>query len=428
MTRAPVGTGPILNRMNSTPQHTFRRWLFPLLLAGASPTLAQASTGVLPTPMECSALIGGATAPLPDPLQTAILGTLTAYQTEIQSFYKAHSGGNLTDAERKLVQDRQVARSVYLRRLLKTSGWIGSERGGAGLALALGNLLAQSDDADLQWCAGALALKSENVDEREQGASMLDRSLAVRTGEQRYGTSLQLSGRTLVPSPIKDAAGVDARRAAAGLEPLAAYIQKQTASLPPRPAPAGLAKPVKLHPVCQEYTSGQALNRVLSSAEIDRLDDQAAALAVPDQAARTGNIDPAAMMAADRTSTAWLIGVLKTSGWPSANRADSLLAFNAWLLSQHADETPRLQRCVLDLITQQMSTLQERQSFAYLTDRVRLADNQPQIYGTQVMFDEVQNKASPRLLNDPANVNKRRASVGLEPIEEYLKLFVKPRP
>jgi len=104
------------------------------------------------------------------------------------------------------------------------------------------------------------------------------------------------------------------------------------------------------------------------------------------------------------------------------------VAFNAWLLTQHADRTPELQRCVLDLITQQMSTLQERQNFAYLTDRVRLADNQPQLYGTQVSVDEVQNKASPRMLADPATVDRRRAAMGLEPIADYLKLFSKPRP
>ncbi|WP_407572261.1 DUF6624 domain-containing protein [Deinococcus altitudinis] len=408
--------------------HTSRRWLVPLLLAWGSAAQAQPTPDALPTPIACSALISADTVPLPAPLQTAIKGTLTAYQTEIQRFNSAHSGGNLTDAELKESQHQQTTLSVYLRRLLKTSGWITGERGGSELALALGALVRQSEDVDLQWCAGALALKSDNVAERGQGAAMIDHSLAVHTGEQRYGSSLRLSGRTLVPAPIKDAAGVDARRAAVGLDPLAVYIQEVAASLPLRLTPAGLAKAVKLHPVCQDYTSEQVLNRVLSSTEIDRLDDRAAALVIPDQAARMGGGDPQSMQKADATSTAWLIQVLRTFGWPSANRTDSQLAFNAWLLTQHADRTPKLQHCVLDLITQQMSTLQERQNFAYLTDRVRLADNQPQVYGTQVSVDEVQNKASPRLLADPANVDRRRATMGLQPLAEYLKLFSKPRP
>ncbi len=432
MTRASSGPASILKFMNTAPQvtagRTFRRWFTLLLLAGGSSALAQTTPDALPTPMACSALISANRAPLPAPFQTAIQGTLTAYQTELQRFYTAHDEGGWTDAERKESQDRQAALSVYLRRLLNTGGWIGSERGGPELAMALGNLVLQSDDRDLQWCAGTLALKSNNVIERQQGASMIDVVLAAQTGEQRYGSILHLSGRTRVPAPIKDAAGVDARRAAIGLNTLAAYIQQVNASQPPRPRPAGLTKPVKLHPVCQEYTSEQALNRVLSSAEIDRLDDRAAALVVPDQAARTGRLDVNALQKADAASTRWLIQVLKTFGWPSANRTDPQLAFNAWLLAQHADRTPKLQHCVLDLITQQMSTLRERQNFAYLTDRVRLADNQLQLYGTQVSVDEVQNKATPRRLADPANVDRRRTAMGLEPLAEYLKSFSKSRP
>jgi len=422
----------MLKSMTSTPQvtasHTFRHWLVPLLLAWGSAAQAQSSPAALPTPVACSALISAHKSPLPNQFRTAVQSTLTAYQAEIQRFDRAHSGGNLTDAGRKEIQDQQTTLGVYLRRLLKTSGWIGSGRGGSELALTLGALVGQSNDLDLHWCAGALALKSDNVSERGQGAALIDHALAAQTGEQRYGSLLQRSGRTLVPTPIKDAAGVDARRAAVGLSPLAVYIEEMTARLPPRPAPAGLARAVKLHPVCKDYTSEQVLNRMLSSTEIDRLDERAAALVIPDQAARMGNGDPASMQKADATSTAWLIQVLRTFGWPSANRTDSQVAFNAWLLTQHADRTPELQRCVLDLITQQMSTLQERQNFAYLTDRVRLADNQPQVYGTQVSVDEVQNKASPRMLADPANVDRRRAAMGLEPIADYLRLFSKPRP
>jgi hypothetical protein len=51
---------------------------------------------------------------------------------------------------------------------------------------------------------------------------------------------------------------------------------------------------------------------------------------------------------------------------------------------------------------------------AYLTDRVRLSQGLPQIYGTQWGFD---NKPQP--IEDEAGVNARRAAVDLEPLEDY---------
>ena len=38
--------------------------------------------------------------------------------------------------------------------------------------------------------------------------------------------------------------------------------------------------------------------------------------------------------------------MLRRFGWPSTNRSDPELAFNAWLLTQHADRTPSLQACL----------------------------------------------------------------------------------
>lgn len=87
-----------------------------------------------------------------------------------------------------------------------------------------------------------------------------------------------------------------------------------------------------------------------------------------------------------------------------------------------------MQACILDLMTQQGDTQPEARNLAYLTDRVYLAEGKPQIYGTQVSYDDVQGKASPMRLEDPAGVNARRAKIGLEPIEEYLQLFERPRP
>lgn len=62
----------------------------------------------------------------------------------------------------------------------------------------------------------------------------------------------------------------------------------------------------------------------------------------------------------------------------------------------------------------------EAKDLAYLFDRVRVAEGQPQRYGTQ--FTITNGQLEPAPLEDPANVDERRASVGLMPLAEYVEL------
>lgn len=57
----------------------------------------------------------------------------------------------------------------------------------------------------------------------------------------------------------------------------------------------------------------------------------------------------------------------------------------------------------------------------YLEDRLLQLEIKPQIYGTQI--DITGNKPKPYPVIEPDKLNERRKSVGLEPIEEYLKSF-----
>ena len=62
---------------------------------------------------------------------------------------------------------------------------------------------------------------------------------------------------------------------------------------------------------------------------------------------------------------------------------------------------------------------------AYLTDRVRLAARESQVYGTQV--EKVDGRWRPRSLVDPDWVDERRAAVGLDPLASYLAIFEEGR-
>ena len=132
--------------------------------------------------------------------------------------------------------------------------------------------------------------------------------------------------------------------------------------------------------------------------------------------------DDALVAAVDSLNTAWLRGVVSERGWPGASRVGETGAHDAWLLVQHADRDPAFQREVLGLMGAAVAEGEASGAdFAYLTDRVRLAAGEPQVYGTQL--DVVDGRPEPLRLGDPEGVDARRAAVGLEPLGEYLESF-----
>lgn len=95
-----------------------------------------------------------------------------------------------------------------------------------------------------------------------------------------------------------------------------------------------------------------------------------------------------------------------------------------WLMVQHSDFDPEFQKKVLVGLEKQVENGNANsRNFGLLTDRVRLNTGKKQVYGTQVTYISQNGQAIPKPLKDSANVNKRRAEVGLEPIEEYLNLM-----
>lgn len=397
-----------------------RRWL--LLGVLGSVGLASGQSGALPDTAGCAKLIAPQAAPMSPAFTAAVRATTQAYARQLQALIASLNNGGPNRSELTSLQALAREADTYLSRLLTVTGWPADPAIRADIRQAV-------SDPALKWCVGQAALPAARTPtQRSQAAELIDQALVSVGSKQRYGTIVVRRGLRLTPLPIEAEAEVDERRAAAGLPSLSDGLAQMQATLPPRPAPTGLKRPVVLNEVCRRFTSVQALNTPLTPGQIAALVERAAVLVEQDQASRTGQSGARSVTDVDAESTVWLKEVLRQRGWPSTNRSDPDLAFSAWLLTQHADARPAVQECVLDLMTQQSSTPEEATNLAYLTDRVRLANGQPQVYGTQVSFDDVQGKASPALLADPAHVNERRAGVGLEPIEEYLKQFERPRP
>jgi hypothetical protein len=140
-----------------------------------------------------------------------------------------------------------------------------------------------------------------------------------------------------------------------------------------------------------------------------------------DQVARKA-LDTDAMLEADGENLPWLKEVVAAHGWPGASLVGTDGAHAAWLLAQHADADPAFQRQCLGLIGAAVEAGEASLlEYAYLTDRVLLAEGRPQVYGTQVTRRD--GAWVPRDLRDPELVDERRTATGLEPLAEYLERF-----
>ena len=124
----------------------------------------------------------------------------------------------------------------------------------------------------------------------------------------------------------------------------------------------------------------------------------------------------------DAANTKWLKEVVDKHGWPGASFVGKNGAHDAWLLVQHADRDREFQKKCLLLMKPLVANGEAAAvDFAYLTDRVLVADGKKQLYGTQ--FHDVKGKMEPQPIENEADVDKRRQEVGLNSLAEYRKLI-----
>ncbi|NUT41620.1 MAG: hypothetical protein HOV86_16705 [Thermoactinospora sp.] len=141
-----------------------------------------------------------------------------------------------------------------------------------------------------------------------------------------------------------------------------------------------------------------------------------------DQLTRTAEVSPEQFDRVEKANTARMKQVLDQYGWPGWKMVGKDGSTAAWALVQHADLDPGFQRRGLDLLRKAVEAGDaSKGDLAYLTDRVRVKDNKPQVYGTQWETD-AEGKWKPQIgIENEAEVDKRRAEAGLRPLAEYLK-------
>lgn len=120
----------------------------------------------------------------------------------------------------------------------------------------------------------------------------------------------------------------------------------------------------------------------------------------------------------DRDNTAWMDTAVTNHGWPGFRLVGERAANAAWLLAQHADRQPELQRRWLALLRAAVEAGDaDRKNLAYLEDRVTTSQRRPQRHGTQWVGRSREDSALAPL-EDPAQVNENRAAVGLQPLND----------
>ena len=130
----------------------------------------------------------------------------------------------------------------------------------------------------------------------------------------------------------------------------------------------------------------------------------------------------ARMQAIDSDNTVRMKAIIRQYGWPDPDLVGKDGTEAAFLLVQHASH--QFQKEVLPLVRDAYRAKKlSGQDYALLLDRVLVAEGKPQVYGTQAKSLDKWKGHEPVLepIEDEANVDKRRAEVGLPPLSEYLK-------
>lgn len=126
------------------------------------------------------------------------------------------------------------------------------------------------------------------------------------------------------------------------------------------------------------------------------------------------------IVGSDNKSLQTVVSILENCGMPTLEVVDQKHLYIIWLTLQHNDNYYRKK------YFHQIQALVKKgylhKSFeAMMKDRILVQDGKPQIYGTQVIFNDSLKKWELCPIENPKLLREERIKMGLEPINTYLK-------
>ncbi|HEX8491568.1 MAG TPA: DUF6624 domain-containing protein [Pyrinomonadaceae bacterium] len=123
----------------------------------------------------------------------------------------------------------------------------------------------------------------------------------------------------------------------------------------------------------------------------------------------------------DLKHTKRLQEIIREFGWPSAALVGQRGVAAAFLIVQHSPSLKFQKQCLPFIRAAARDGDLQMRDVAMLTNRILTNEGKPQIYGTQ--FKNEGGTLVPFPIANRAKVDKRRATVGLPPLAEYIKML-----
>ncbi len=110
--------------------------------------------------------------------------------------------------------------------------------------------------------------------------------------------------------------------------------------------------------------------------------------------------------------------IIKKNGWPMISDVGKKAALSAFLVIQHGDyEAQKKYEPLIEAAANKGEA--DWSDVALLIDRIRVHENKPQLYGSQVRFNETTKQYEPEPIEDEQNLDIRRTKVGLGTATNY---------
>ena len=127
------------------------------------------------------------------------------------------------------------------------------------------------------------------------------------------------------------------------------------------------------------------------------------------------------LAAQDSINKKTVISILNTYGWPTPGETSKKASEAIFMVIQHTDIETQIK--YLPAVKKAIDEGKiEPAKYAFLSDRIKMNTGYYQTYGTQIGSDYKGNLCF-WPIEDELNVNKRRAVLGLDSIQEYAKNF-----